>query len=461
MEDKRIEKAGIRDILSVDAAKVVNTGLHLLGKQGTTLPGKAALAISPSILEKLASQIRKKTFAVCGTNGKTTVNNLLCVCLETEGNSVVCNRLGANMQNGIASAYTETADALGNLLADYACLEIDEAASAMIFPLVKPDYMILTNLFRDQLDRYGEIDIIMEKLLCAIRMVPAMKLIVNADDPLSVFLAQKSGHPFVTYGISDRIHGHEDERAGEIREARFCKKCGALLHYDFYHYSQMGVWHCPECSFARPDPDYEASDISSDGGLSFRIGDQQVSTGMKGIYSVYNILAIYSALSESGQGDLLRNHLQEALSNYHPQFGRGERFTIHGKKAVLSLAKNPAGFNQNIAAVLEDKEPKDLIIAINDNAQDGRDISWLWDVDFDLLSDESVQSITVSGIRSLDLSLRFKYVGIRTEVVEKAQEAIETKLKEGTGNLYVLVNYTALFDIHQILKKMEEQGSGR
>ena len=449
------------DILSVDAAKVVNTGLHLLGKQGTALPGKAALAISHSVLEKLALQVRKTTFAVCGTNGKTTVNNLLCFLLETAGNSVVCNRLGANMQNGIASAYVEAADPLGNLTADYACLEIDEAASAMIFPLVKPDYMILTNLFRDQLDRYGEIDIIMEKLEKAISMVPGMKLVVNADDPLSVFLAQKSAHPFVTYGISEKIHGHEEDRAGEIREARFCKKCGALLHYDFYHYSQMGVWHCPECSFARPAPDYEASDISFDGGLSFRVGDQQISTGMKGIYSVYNILTVYSALSESGQGDLLKGHLQEALSNYHPQFGRGERFTILGKKVVLSLAKNPAGFNQNIAAVLEDKEQKNLIVAINDNAQDGRDVSWLWDVDFDLLSNESVQSITVSGIRALDLALRFKYVGIPTEVAEETQEAIEAKLNEGTDNLYVLVNYTALFEIHQILKKMEEQGSGR
>ena len=155
MKENRKVKPAIRDILSVNAAKALDKGLHLMGRQGTSLPGKAAIDISPSILALLSSQIKEKTFAVCGTNGKTTTNNLLCFLLEEQGERVVCNRMGANMVNGIMTAFAQAADHIGRLDAGYACLEIDEAAAVQLFPLVRPDYLILTNLFRDQLDRYG------------------------------------------------------------------------------------------------------------------------------------------------------------------------------------------------------------------------------------------------------------------------------------------------------------------
>ena len=166
------------------------------------------------------------------------------------------------------------------------------------------------------------------------------------------------------------------------------------------------------------------------------------------------IRTICSSLRES---DIETGKFDEVLGSYKPQFGRNELFHIGNAKVLLNLAKNPAGFNQNIAAVLEDESPKDLIIVINDNAQDGKDISWLWDVDFDSLSDESIRSITVSGIRGLDMQLRLKYVGIESSVTENTQAAIRKKLDEGSTNLYVLVNYTALYDAHKLLQEMEKK----
>ena len=183
-------------------------------------------------------QVREKIFVVCGTNGKTTTNNLLCSAIESEGKKMVCNHTGSNMLAGVAAAFVLSAKNSGRLDADYACIEIDEASTLRIFPHFKPDYMILTNLFRDQLDRYGEIDITMKLLSQAIEMAPDMKLVVNGDDSLSAYLAMESKNDYVTYGITEQVF--KDQESREIREGRFCKKCGARLEYEYYHYSQLG-----------------------------------------------------------------------------------------------------------------------------------------------------------------------------------------------------------------------------
>lgn len=463
----------LRDAIAVDAAKAAAAGSRLAGNQGTSLPGKTAMAVSPDILAPLAGQVRRKIIAVCGTNGKTTTNNILCTMLKAEGRKVVCNRLGSNMPAGIASAFINAAHPGGHLDADYACLEVDEASARLVFSHVKPDYLILTNLFRDQLDRYGEIDITMDLLKTAIRMVPEMKLIINADDPLSVSLAEETGNPFVCYGINTPA-GHAIEetlRTGEVREGRFCRKCGALLQYDFYQYGQMGKYRCPVCGFKRPDPVYAASDVVLSEKLHFLAEGLPVETDLKGLYSVYNLLAVWSFLREegcrllfpdadnaviTGAGPRIRpdtTRFNEILSHYHAQFGRNETFCIDGRDVVLNLAKNPTGFNQNIEAMLEDSRPKRLVIVINDNSADGKDVSWLWDVDFDRIRDQSIRAVTVSGIRALDMCLRLKYDGIEADLADTPEAAIEKHLREGSEKLYVLVNYTALFSIHQYLQE--------
>lgn len=471
----------IRDAAAVNAAKATALACHLSGKQGSALPGRAARAISPSILADLSARVREKTFAVCGTNGKTTVNNLLCRMLEAEGYRVVCNRAGANMLNGITGAFADAAGISGQLKADYAALEVDEASAQHVFAAVKPDYLILTNLFRDQLDRYGEIDITAELLLKAIRLVPDMKLVINADDPLSVYLAQESGNPFVCYGIGEKAApteaGIPDSR--EVREGRFCKKCGAPLHYEYYHYGQMGRWMCSACSFSRPEPVYEAYGISrqpgpalsgekddaASGGMSFRIKESGKEAGtvymgesLDGLYSVYNLLAVRTALRECGHSCRSFNTV---VRGYRPPFGRNEHFYIEGRDILLNLAKNPAGFNQNISAMLSDRAPKRLVIVINDNDQDGTDVSWLWDVEFEKAADESIRSVIVSGLRRLDMQLRLKYEEIRAESADTPEEAVERQIAAGKEKIYVLVNYTALFAVHRYLQRREQAGDSK
>lgn len=439
----------IRRMAAVTAAKFTGYICKKMGRQGVTWAGKIALKLCPDILEQLSAQVREKIFVVCGTNGKTTTNNMLCAALEKEGKKVICNHTGSNMLNGVVAAFVLGAKWNGTLDADYACIEVDEASTKYIFPAIHPDYMVMTNLFRDQLDRYGEIDITMNILEEMMRKVPEMKVIVNGDDALSAYLAMDSGNPYVTYGISKPV---VQSAANEIREGRFCKKCGERLQYSFYHYSQLGDYKCPKCGFQRPALRYDAYDVKVGEQLSFRVEDKLLSANYKGFYNVYNILAAYAAIRTAGFSG---NSFYEMLKSFNPENGRMEQFRIEGTGVMLNLAKNPAGFNQNISAVMQDKSPKDIMIVINDNAQDGRDISWLWDVDFDLLKEESIRSITVSGIRCQDMRLRLKYVDIPSELEPDVESAVKSCVKKGTGNLYVLVNYTALFSTRNILKKLE------
>lgn len=438
--------------MAIWTAKIISTACRISGRQGVTLAGKIALKIDPQILKDLASQVREKIFVVCGTNGKTTTNNLLCSAVESEGKKLVCNHTGSNMLQGIVAAFVLAAKNNGKLDADYACLEIDEASTLRVFPHFQPDYMVLTNLFRDQLDRYGEIDITMNMLDCAMKMAPDMTVIVNGDDALSAYLAMESGNPYRTYGITERVFDSQSEH--EIREGRFCKKCGARLEYEFYHYSQIGKYNCPSCDFTRPKIDFEASGIDMKEGLNFDVEGRHISANYKGFYNIYNILAAYSAARTAG---LEIPDFEKVLQDFNPQNGRNEQFEIKGTKIILNLAKNPAGFNQNISSVMEDRARKDVIIVINDNAQDGTDISWLWDVDFDRFEEETIRSITVSGIRCQDMRLRMKYVDIESELIADVKQAIEARIADGCGNLYVLVNYTALFSTRNILVEMQKE----
>ncbi len=443
----------LRRMLAVWAAKCAEKiSVKVFHRQGVTWAGKIALKICPDILSELAAQVREDIFIVCGTNGKTTTNNMLCAALEAEGKKVVCNHTGSNMLNGVAAAFALSAGWGGNLDADCASIEIDEASTKRVFPYFKPDYMVLTNLFRDQLDRYGEIDITMNLLKEVMQTAPDMTVVVNGDDALSAFLAMDAGNPYITYGISEKVV--DDTDSHEIREGRFCKKCGAIMHYNFYHYSQLGDYACTACDFKRPEIRYDASEIQVEDGLSFTVENRRINAAYKGFYNVYNILAAYAAVRCAG---MKAEHFNEMLAEFNPENGRMEEFHIQGTKIVLNLAKNPAGFNQNISAVMQDDTPKDVIIVINDNAQDGTDISWLWDVDFDRFGDANASSITVSGIRCQDMRLRLKYVNIPSMLEEDVTKAILERVKNGCGNLYVLVNYTALFHTRTVLKKMEAQ----
>lgn len=440
----------LRRIAAVWTSKLVARICKMLGKQGVTWAGKIALMIDPKILTELAGDVKEKIYVVCGTNGKTTTNNLLCSTLEAQGKKVVCNHTGSNMLNGCVASFVLSTGWNGRLDADYACIEVDEASALRIFPHFKPDFMVLTNLFRDQLDRYGEIDITMNLVRDAMKLAPDMKIIVNADDALSVFVTQESGNPYVTYGIGEKVF---EESINEIKEGRFCKKCGAKMEYNFYHFSQLGDYYCSACDFKRPEIKYNASEIETGDHLAFCVDNRRIKANYRGFYNIYNILASYAAAREAG---LLLENFQKVLDAYNPENGRNEHFSIDGTEIILNLAKNPAGFNQNISAVMEDKTLRDIIILINDNDQDGTDVSWLWDVDFDRFQSDNINSIVVSGIRCQDMRLRLKYVDIPANLEQDVEKAIRERIANGCKNLYVLVNYTGLYSTHNILKRMEE-----
>jgi hypothetical protein len=310
----------MRKIIAVTITKLFIIIGKLVGKKGSSTPGKFALFIYPGILKYLASQIRGKIIVVCGTNGKTTTNNMLCSLLESEGKKVVCNHVGANMLEGVVTAFAGSTNFLGRLDADYACIEIDEISAASVFEHFLPDYMIITNLFRDQLDRYGEIDITIRHLSKAVSKAENAVLVLNADDPLVAALGKNAKNKCVYYGIG--------EDAGislsETKEGRFCSFCHSELVYSFYHYSQLGSYGCVKCGFSRPKPQYEALDVNLTDEMSFTVDGKRISVNYRGFYNIYNILAAYAAVRLCG---FSLDNINDVLGAYKPQIGMELRFT--------------------------------------------------------------------------------------------------------------------------------------
>ncbi len=444
----------MRLLLAVWAAKLAAFLGKLLGKKSSSTPGEIALKICPDLIEKLKVNIKGKVFVTCGTNGKTTTNNLLCLALEKSGYSVLCNKVGANMISGVANVFALSCNLFGKFSADYACFEIDEAYAVKVFDKIIPDVMIITNLFRDQLDRYGEIDITKELLNKAIDKCKNSTIILNGDDPLSVGLGK--GRKNVRYfGISEKVL----EQTENVKEGRFCTECKGELEYNYYHYSQLGDYYCPGCGFRRPEIDYDATGVSTKDGISFVVnGKDEIKLCYRGFYNIYNILAVYSAISASGVN--IKGEFSRLFDDYKPQIGRMEEFNI-GKSVILNLAKNPAGFNQAIMTLCEDKRKKDVIISVNDYPSDGQDVSWLWDVDFEKVYDENTNLLITSGRRVYDLTLRFKYSNINVDLyTNNMREAIEKCLASNSEAIYVLVNYTELFKAQNILVEMQKRIEG-
>ncbi|MGN0243883.1 MAG: MurT ligase domain-containing protein [Lachnospiraceae bacterium] len=440
----------MRLIIAIWAGKLISFLSKLTGGKSTSAPGLFAMKICKDIIWQLSKKVKKGIIVTCGTNGKTTTNNLLCSALEAKGYKVVCNRAGANMTSGIATIFLQEASLFGKLDADYACLEVDEAYTVHVFDLLKPDMMIITNLFRDQLDRYGEIDITTQLLKKAIAKTSNLKLILNGDDPLCAqFGFMEDVTPYY-FGVSEQVLPQVDD----MKEGRFCPLCGAEQEYDYYHYSQLGQYRCTKCDFKHPQLQYSVTDVSLHPLLKFSINGQPMEIHYKGFYNIYNLTAVYAALDLLG---LSTEHFGDLLSNYKPQIGRMQEFDL-GKPVILSLSKNPAGFNQAISTVNADTRKKDVIITINDNANDGRDVSWIWDVDFHKIYNDSLNTLTVTGIRMYDAALRFKYENISVaNVTDDMKSAIQSCLSTDSEIVYLLVNYSALYSTETILQELEEE----
>ena len=444
----------MRLFLAIVTAKIVALLSKIKGGKSSSVPGAVALKICPDLIARLSSQVRKGIITVCGTNGKTTTNNLMCSALEGAGYKVVCNKLGANMKNGVATAFALSASLGGKIDADYASIEVDEASTVRVFEYMKPDAMVITNLFRDQLDRYGEIDITINILDKAIEMAGDITLVLNADDPLCAQFGARHKVKTVYYGISEKVLA----QTNDTKEGRFCPICGAQQWYDYYHYSQLGDYQCTKCSFKRPTPDVEVKNVKLSPQMSFEINSVPMSLNYRGFYNIYNMIGVYAGLKALG---IDTSNFKDLLKSYKPQIGRMEEIVLKGKPVVLNLAKNPAGFNQAIQTVVSDDRKKDAIIAINDNANDGRDVSWLWDVDFEKISSPSLNSLTCTGIRLYDIALRFKYSDVKVDLTTKdMKSAILKALDTDSEIVYILVNYSAMYTTEDIMLELKKEFGG-
>ncbi len=442
----------MRKLLAIWAAKLLVLVGVILRKKASSAPGKIALKICPDIIKRLSSGIEKGIIVVCGTNGKTTTNNLLNTALTKCGYKTVCNNLGANMLSGVASALSTACSISGKLSAHYGVFEVDEAYARHLFNHLKPTCMVVTNLFRDQLDRYGEVEATLGLIDEAVEKAEGVTLVLNGDDPVTVQLGEN--RKAVYYGVSEQVLPQNEKGA----EGKFCAKCGGEQKYNFYHYSQLGDYYCESCGYKRPHIDYDATKIDLSSSMKFTVNnDIEIDVNYRGFYNIYNILAVYSAMSALGIKDFDFNKI---LADYKPQIGRMELMDL-GKPVILNLAKNPAGFNQAIQTVMLDKRKKDVIVAINDGETDGKDITWLWDVNFENLADENLNTLTVAGRRKYDLALRFKYNGINPDsITGNMKSAIERCLKTKAEVCYVLVNYTVLFSTQETMLEIKKEQGG-
>ncbi len=439
--------------LAVFAGKLTILILKMLGRKASTNPGVVAMKICPDVLKIMAKKLNGDIIAVLGTNGKTTTNNMLTDYLEAGGKKTVSNRVGANMKTGVATAFLNKANWFGKLNADVATLEMDEAWAKHIFPEIMPTKVVLNNLFRDQLDRYGDIESTMGHLKKAIACVPDATLIANGDDPLIFETVRNFPNKKHFYGIKDKFLNTNEG----VKEGKYCYACGEKLKYNFIHFSQLGDYYC-DCGFKRPELTYSATDISVFPTISFSVdGFGEINLNGRGVYNIYNVLGAMAGAVECGVPFEI---ISTCAKKYTPQIGRMEHFSINGKDVYLVLAKNPAGFDQSVNTVLEDPRQKDVILAVNDAVEDGQDVSWLWDVNFDaFLEDKSILSYTVSGVRYGDLALRLKYSGVDEKEISlfaEIKNAIDHALDGKGETLYLLVNYTVLFSAQAYLKEKEQ-----
>lgn len=434
--------------MAIWLGKMVFLAGKITKRQTSSAPGELALKVCPTLISDMNKRVAKKIIVTCGTNGKTTTNNVICSALEAKGYKVMCNRIGANMLSGAVTAYIESATLSGKINADYACLEIDEAYARIIFRQIKPDVMVITNLFRDQLDRYGELDGTVKLINDAIDMADGVTLVLNADDPVCAQFGKKENVRALYYGVSEKVLEDEDN----AKEGRFCPVCGSALSYNYHHYSQLGDFFCHGCDYKRPDPDYVINNVKLGVPMSFAINGEAYTVNYKGFYNILNLSAVYTALCAAGESV---ENFDRLLSGYKPPSGRMQEFNLK-KPVVLSLSKNPAGFNQAITSVNADSRKKDVILAINDGAGDGRDISWIWDVNFQKLRNENTNTLSVTGVRRYDTALRFKYDDTEVDVLtDSMKDAILKALDTDSEIIYVMVNYTAMYSTEAILKELE------
>jgi UDP-N-acetylmuramyl tripeptide synthase len=408
------------------ASRILNMG------SGSTWPGHMALSVNPSFIKQILDQNRIKVILIAGTNGKTTTGKLVQTILEKNGKKVFQNTAGANLLNGIASSLIFNSNLNGKINKDFAIFEIDENTLPLILKeITNPDYIVILNLFRDQLDRYGEVNTISRKWADALdKLEQNTTLILNADDPQVAFL-EKSKDKTIFFGVD--LNKNKSEKFQHASDSIYCPNCNTKLTYKSICFSHLGDWFCKKCKYQHPSKTFISSPIYP----------------LPGTYNEYDTNAAVLLASELG---LKNKEIILALKDFVPAFGRQETLEISGKKVQLFLSKNPTGFNETLKTIVK-LNAENLLLVLNDRIPDGRDVSWIWDVDFEDFR-STFKNITISGDRTYDMGLRVKYAEFEQfETQDNLEKAIHSALQKTPKKeaLFILSTYSAMLETRKIL----------
>lgn len=437
----------IKSILSIFSSKVTAFLAKHLVKGGSNFPGKIALKLDNNILKTVSKGY--KVILVTGTNGKTTTTSMIYNILKENGFDVITNNTGANLYPGIVACFISNFSFFKRKKDAYAVIEVDEANVKFITEHITPEIITVTNLFRDQLDRYGEVYTTLVKILEGVEKVPESKLVLNGDESLLGKLTVKN--PCIYYGFNVPIH--EDNSLDLNADAKFCKFCKAPYSYNFVTYNHLGDFYCPECGYKRAELSYGVNEVYelTPTSSSVRINNTDVLISQSGAYNIYNGLCAYSIAKELGVDDSV---ITSSLQNQSSSFGRQEQIKIDDKEVQIILVKNPAGYNQALDTLSLNQDEFSALFMLNDNYADGRDVSWIWDVNFEKISSLNIHDIFVSGMRMYDMAVRLKVAGLDTEkfILEEDYEKLTEKLKASSSNkIYILATYTAMINYRKHL----------
>lgn len=457
------QRIRITSYVALWLGKTVYFLLRLLRKNGTSLPGLLLWKLRPSLLQELLQQLDHCVF-VTGTNGKTTTTALLHAMLDQDDDHWITNRGGANLVQGLLAALLQHVSSGGRMQVKNAVLEVDEATFPHVMERVSPSLIIVTNVLRDQLDRYGEVDHALTLIRQGILRHPESQIIVNADDPLCASLGTDRE---LTYFYGMTLTLQQDTIRTEVRDGAFCLRCGHELHYDGFIYGQMGYYMCPSCGFARPTPYFLGIPDDTQKYLQVTETIRQDAPDvykfyapMFGIYNWYNLLSAIAAARALGRSPRL---MQDSIQKYEAPIGRMQTFSGSPQK-ILTLIKNPTGANSVLRAIELDEEQKSICFTINDDDADGRDVSWLWDIDLESFATNVVcQTYYCAGTRALDMALRLTYAGVTRDQLEiiDSLEAVDAVTKQAQGKVYILSTYTALHKLAAQFGKQQSKAEGK
>ncbi len=442
--------------VKIAAARAVGGLARAAGRGGgTSLPGKVLIRLEPQAISELAGRLPRGSIVISATNGKTTTAAMAASVLEHAGIPLVHNRAGANMAGGVASALLAAARRPAGMEGELGLFEVDEFWLDRITPELEPRALLLCNLFRDQLDRYGELETIADRWAAVVATASSRgRLVLNADDPLIADLGRETAN--VTYfGVEDpSVAMPEMQHASD---SKHCRRCGAAYAYESIYLGHLGRYRCPSCGQERPSPSVAAERIELKGTrqaafhLRTPAGSAHVQIPLPGLYNVYNALGAAALCLGLG---IPFETVVGGLEGVAAAFGRGETVPIGDVELSILLVKNPAGANEILRTLALERTELEVLAILNDRTADGRDVSWVWDADFEILASR-VHRVTCAGTRAAELALRLKYAGVpvdRLHVVPSLAVALDEALADnGSGRLFVLPTYTALLELRDEL----------